>query len=175
MTRQGWWRRNTAALIALAILMPVTVIVTGYYEWNNYFSGRPVLPMTVAAGGTGELSGEEWGPARIEIVDADDPRATGVPSGARLIVATIDILPAAQCFPPVLREVDGLEREWNMSRRAELSWHTSDDATIYCSSDQTSTHLETPFVVPDSATGPFTVDLSVPDELPRFLRFAVDG
>lgn len=173
MKRQGWWRRNAVALIALAVLLPATVIATGYNEWNGYFSGRPVLPITVAAGEEEVVSGETWGPAQIELVEDDDPRATGVPSGARLVVATIEVPVGAECFAPMLREVDGLEREWNQARRVELNWHTSDGASGYCSAENVTSRLETPFVVPADATGPFELDVSIPDELPRFLRFVV--
>lgn len=174
MTKRGWWRRNAVALVAVAVMLPATAIATGYNEWNDYYSGgRPVQPITVAAGDEVTFAGAQWGTAQIELADADDPRAAGVPDDARLVVTTVNVPDGAECLPPMLHEATGLAREWKEARNAELDWRTSDGATSYCSIDQARHQVETPFVVPADATGPFWLDLSIPSELPRFLRFAL--
>ncbi len=163
-----WWRRNAVALAAVAVLLPTTAAVVGGNEWWSANQADPVFPTTVDAGATVEYGGATWGPARWGTVAADT--AADAPEGARAVVIEVPVDPHGRilsCSSPMLRETDGERRRWN-NAIADVDW--SYDRASSCPSDETTPFtIAVPYLVPDDATGPFSLELTVGDQLPGYL------
>lgn len=163
-----WWRRNAVALLSVAALLPLTAVVIGGNEWWNASRAEPVFPTTGAAGATVEFGGATWGPARVGTVAAET--ADDAPAGTRAIVVEVPVDPHGEtlsCSTPLLRETDGEGRRWSTAV-TEVDW--SYDEPSSCPSDETAPFtIQVPYLVPDEATGPFGLELTVGDQLPGYL------
>ncbi|AZS48595.1 hypothetical protein CVS53_03317 [Microbacterium oxydans] len=169
----SWWRRNTLALVALALLLPATAFAVGWQEWYQYFGFgvRAVTPVVVPEDETTDLVGAVWGPVRGG--DIEDVSGLDMPEHARLIAVAIPVDPGAEgmaCETPTLVE-QSTGREWSPVR-AEIGLDWSADEPETCLSDQASPYeLIVPFVVPDDVEGPFWVDVRPYDAAASFVRF----
>lgn len=172
----SWWRRNRAALIALAVLAPATALAISWQGWNEFYGygARPVTPILVAADGEAELVGATWGPVRsAEIADLS---GFDVPDGAKVIAVAIPVDSGAEgvtCESPVLVQKES-GREWE-SARWEIGLLSDSDEPEYCTKNETGVYeLIVPFVLPEDVDGPFWVDLWPQRAGGSFLRFPVD-
>lgn len=171
--RMSWWRRNAVALCAVAILAPATAVTVGWHEWIDYFSGRPVFAERVEQGGRFDYGGSEFGPVSGKLLDAE---TFGAPHGTSVIEVTVPVDPsrdAVACLPPTLQELDGAERTWNEGS------HLLEGVGMTITSCQGDWHegpyeMRLHYLVPSDARGPFTVQVSVVETLPRFASFEVD-
>ena len=169
----SWWRRNTLALVALALLLPATAFAVGWQEWYQYFGFgvRAVTPVVVPEDETTDLVGAVWGPVRGG--DIEDVSGLDMPEHARLIAVAIPVDPGAEgmaCETPTLVE-QSTGREWSPVR-AEIGLDWSADEPETCLSDQAGPYeLIVPFVVPDDVEGPFWVDVRPYDAAASFVRF----
>lgn len=169
-----WVKRNTAALIALVVLVPATAIVVGGYEWWDYFSGRPVIaiePDAQRAPGVVTLEGTNFGPALGEVHDAP---AFDTPEGTRVVEVRLPIEPGevgSGCFAPTLRELS-TGRQWN---EGSLRITGPTMLTTSCQGEDVLDpyELELYYLIPADAQEPLTLDLTVPHVLPEFLRIPV--
>ncbi|NYF17013.1 hypothetical protein HDC37_001841 [Microbacterium sp. AK009] len=171
MTR-GWWRRNALPLGAVAILLPVGVLVPTGVEWWRWSQADPVFPTTAAAGESVEWAGATWGPATA--VDQTSLYAADAPAGTRVLVVEIPVDPgdlSPLCTTPALRELGGAGRQWGEAT-TEVDWRYERPTSCESGSPVPFT-VSVPYLVPDDARGPFGVELTVPDELPGFLRLEV--
>ena len=170
----GWWRRNTLALVAAAVLVPAAAVVIGGNEWWDSYSSRPVFPQTVDPGSEAVFADADWGPATAAFV-TPDPGAD-VPRNARVIEARVPLTPVndpVACSTPVLRELQGQQRQWDEAAYEFSAEYDADTSTL-CPSDRTDPYtVVVRFLVPADAVGPFGFDFSPSDQLPRFLRFVV--
>lgn len=177
MTRESWWRSNAVALVALAVVLPTTAAVTTVNEWWDYYSGRPAQAVEVGPGAETSFADATWLDARL--TRRSDGTDLDIPPGTKLLVATIDV-EIDPGDPPLgctltLREATGAQRQWGSAALDPFGWRTSEGMAGICSSEATEPYtVEVPFVLPDDARGPYTIDMSVGEELPRFLRFHFD-
>ncbi len=175
---RAWWRDNRTALLAVAVLIPVTAGVLGGWEWwKAAQAGRPTFAVTAEPGETVELAGATFGPGAAEeiAVPGED-----LPTGTKVIAVEIPVDrhgAATSCSIPVLRELSGSERVFEADHSA-LDWDYR--RQVLCPTDRDSDSfpdgpfsLEVPYLVPADVTGPLAVDLTVADELPRFVRVVV--
>ena len=165
-----WWRRNAVALGVLAVILPATFVTVGSQESAQ--RGGPSHDVFVAPGESVQYVGAAVGPARAKITD--DPAA---PRGTRVVTVTVEIDPdptdPIACRSPQLHEVDGLQRVWN-ERSSELDRGFDDDITS-CSSEESAPYsLRLEYVVPEDATGPFTVDVNSVEGWPDLARLRVE-
>ena len=178
MARVGWWRSNGLALIALAVLLPATVAVTTVNEWWDYNSGRAAQAVEVEAGAEASFGGATWSDARL--TRRSDGPSLGIPPGTKLMVATVDVTFGPDRAAPngctlTLGEAMGAQRQWGSASTDPFDWYASEGMASYCASDATEPYtVEVPFVLPEDAQGPYTIDVSVGEELPRFLRLRLD-
>ena len=172
MTARGWLRRNTAALIATAVLLPVTGLVVGADKWWDANQGAPVFATEVATGDQVTWAGATWGPATARWAQ-EDP-AAGLPDGARVLLVEVAVDPKGRgilCATPQLQELTGAGRHW-ADAIGDLDWAYEQPSA--CSSELTTPFtIEVPFLVPDDVGGPLGVDFSLADQLPGFLRLVV--
>ncbi|HEV7948715.1 MAG TPA: hypothetical protein VGP24_03005 [Glaciihabitans sp.] len=177
-----WLRRNGIAAIAILILLPTTIAVTFSTEWGNYNESRAVEAQVVENGASATFGGAEWkvlNTARIS-AGSDEAIEAELPAGADLIVVTTLVSPGepnAKGESPYcmvrLEELDGgtVVRSWNDSALDPIEYRTSDTAVSYCDTEQFEPYrLESIFVIPSEADGPFALKLEVSAELPRYLR-----
>lgn len=166
MGRGGWWRRNRLALIACAVLLPATFGIIGWNEWSTAFAGWRTAAFEAEAGRAVDFGGASWGPATVAEVA---PSAEfDVPQGAELIEVTVPVVPGGEepsCFPPVLRETGGAQREWKHGGYLFLGW---DDTSCSLMGSEPF-ELVVPYLIPSDAEGPFVVELEVLSET-RLLR-----
>lgn len=168
--RRGWWRRNTAALIALALLVPASAAVVGLQEWTTGRTAFDAPPAAVVpTGAVTESEGARFGPA--EIADALEVDA---PPGMRAMTATVSVAPgpgSTGCSIFSLRERDG-ERRW--APVADPDWQLPAGTSTACPSDSVAENVRVAalFVVPDDA-GPFGLDVAVGDD-GHTVRFDLD-
>lgn len=172
----SWWRRNRLALIAVAILLPATVVAVGGQNWRLIyaFDARPVHPIVVEEKDSAELAGAAFGPVRSGVIE--DLSGLDVPEGAKLIVAGIPVDSGAEgvsCRQPTLtHQASG--RQWTLMR-SEIGADYNAEEPEYCSSEETGSYeLIAPFVVPEDLEGPFWVDVWPQDAGGTFLRFSID-
>jgi hypothetical protein len=171
MTR-GWWRRNAVALAAIAVLAPVTAGVIAVNEWSAYDLGHATKPISVEPGDSARYDGAQIGPASAVFTDAP-----GTPPGTRVVSATVLVAPGEEpisCVSPLLREAGGSGRQWSeasfdLEREYDPARKTSCDSELPIRYSLT---LE--YLVPEDATGPFVIELSAADELPRFVSLVVE-
>lgn len=167
----GWWRRNAIPLVAVAVLLPLTAGVVAVNEWSEYDLGHATKPVTVPAGDSADYAGAVIGPARAEFASDD-----AAPEGTRVVTATVLVTPGDEpiaCLSPVLRELDGAHRQWNEAS-FELDRDFSDDRRTSCDSEMAIRYsLSLDYLVPDDATGPFTIDLESGAGLPRYVSLVI--
>ncbi|MEW2459359.1 hypothetical protein [Microbacterium sp. K41] len=174
--RPSWWRRNAVALVALAVLAPVTAAAVGWQEWYQYFGfgARAVTAITVDEDASADLAGAEWGPVRGG--EIDDVSGLDVPDGTRLIAVAVPVDASTAgigCETPKLVE-RATGREWRPVR-LEIGLLSDPDEPETCLSAEAGEYeLVVPFVVPDDAEGPFWVDVRPYDAGGSFLRFAFE-
>jgi hypothetical protein len=169
---RGWWRRNAVALVALVVLVPVAVGVIAANEWSDWGLGHPTKATTVDAGDSTIYGGATIGPASAEFTED-----AGIPSGTRVVHATVLITPADEpisCLSPLLRETGGAQRQWDeasfeLDRDYDPSLKTSCDTELRIRYSLTLDDL-----VPADATGPFALELSTGDALPLFVWLVVE-
>lgn len=167
----GWWRRNTAALVAVALLVPATILVVGGPDIWDALRSRPLIPTTASPGESLDYAGASWGPARAIVRDAPDE----LPEDTKIIDVEVLVDPRSEdltCSPPTLRELS-TDREWS-DATWELQLDSAPDRTTLCRIDGGGPFtLAVSYLVPDEAVGPFGLDLVLADETPSFLRFVV--
>ncbi|MCP2635832.1 hypothetical protein K0817_004525 [Microbacterium sp. HD4P20] len=167
----GWWRANAAALGVLVLLVPATAAAVGWNEWSSYYSGRASIPIMVQAGESAAYGEATIGPATAEFTEH-----SLAPSGTRVVSVRVRVDPgdpAIQCFEPPLRELEGLQRQWNSaSYELDRSWDV--ERPTSCIADATTPYtLDVDYLVPLDASGPFVVDIESGGLLPEFARLVV--
>lgn len=173
---RGWWRRNRFALLALAVLVPVTVAGVGWYEWHQYFGygARPFQPVVAADSDAVELAGAEWGPVRA--AEIEDLNGLDVPPKTKIIAAAVPVDPGEDgvyCSAPALVQQSS-GREW-LPLREEIGLQYNADEPASCSSIETTPYeMILAFVLPEDVEGPFWVDVAPQGADGRFVRFSVD-
>ncbi|WP_102191484.1 hypothetical protein [Microbacterium aurantiacum] len=172
----SWWRRNRVALVAVAILLPATVVAIGGQNWRLIyaFDARPVDPVVVGEKDSAELAGATFGPVRSGVID--DLSGLDVPEGAKVIAAAIPVDSGAEgvsCRRPTLtHQASG--RQWTLMR-SEIGVEYNAEEPEFCSSEETGSYeIIAPFVVPEDLEGPFWVDVWPQGVGGTFLRFPID-
>jgi hypothetical protein len=177
MVHESWWRSNAVALVALALVLPATAAVPTVNEWWDYYSGRPAQAVDVEPGAVTSFADAIWSDVRL--TSRSDRPDLDIPPGTKLLVATIDVDIEPSDPPPgctlTVREATGAQRRWSSASSDLSAWRTSEGMASSCSSEAMEPYtVEVPFVLPDDSRGPYTIDMSVGEELPRFLRFRFD-
>ncbi len=164
-----WLRRNRIALIALAVLLPVTAGVMSWSAWSGYRSNQPTERVPIA-GGAVNYAGAIIGPAEPTELDA---AAHGLPAGTRLIRIVLPVSPAAgeraTCQTPELWDRGG-ERRW--AERSDAIGAEPLDRVTACTSEESPYELVLDYVVPDDVRELSLAVLS-PAELPVFAEIPI--
>lgn len=166
----GWWRSNAVAVGALVVLVPATAVAMSWNEWAVTLRNTPTAPISVAPGESAEYAGATVGPASADFTEL--PLA---PQDARVVTVSLRIDPgdpAIACSKPVLREVDGAQRQWNA--RDDLGREWDSERRAFCDPEATAPYqMEIDYLVPEDASGPFTVELGSVGWYPEFVSAVV--
>lgn len=173
--RDGWWRRNRLALLAVAVLVPVIGLGIPRFEWQIGYSMAPAqTPVEVADEGTLDLRDATWGPIRSD--EIDDLTGLDMPPDTKLIAAVIPVDPDAgskvACNPPRLVQ-QSTGREWKPVR-SEIGIPYAAEERDTCDSTTTEPYqLVVGFVLPEDVSGPFWLEVTSLTD-PTFVRFSID-
>lgn len=172
----GWWRRNAAALVAVAVLAPLSFAAIAWEGWQDYHLHRSTIPIDVAPDATVEVLETTWGPIRAS--EIHDLAGLDVPSGSIVIVAAIPVAPhdaPPGCTAPTLvQQRTGIR--WGQARSELGVGYSADEPTACVTIDDAEYpyQLIAPFVVPADAEGPFWVEVAPIGAEPSVIRFPVD-
>lgn len=161
------WRKNAAALVAVAILVPLAAMIIIGGAVRSDRANRPSDPIVVDYGSTATYAGATLGPvASAFVTDSGAPRDTRVVRAIVPIRNGADLL----CSSPKLKETVGERRSWDESSLlladTDFGWST------LCSPSQGDEYeLTLSYLVPADATGPFVIDLFDTVHLPKFVQF----
>jgi len=165
------WRRNGVALAALVLLVPTTWLTITTNESESFSSPLGDDPVTAEVGASVTMNGIEVGPGTARFVEED-----AAPPGSRVVIVELPVDPngdEVRCMSPRLREADGRGREW-VESSYELGYGLFGDRVTGCPVEGTAPFtLVLSYLVAADATGPFHVDMTWSEALPRFARVTV--
>lgn len=167
----GWLRRNRWFLIALAVLIPVSFVVSLLPRFVPYLQNRPVA-IEVARGEVVRYSGTDVQLTALEVLDGGEVNAR---AGADVVVATlaIDVIDppeVALCDVYVVAPIDGVERRWD-DAIGSSGYEVPDYFEQYCDLTQKRRyHLQLVFDVPRGEVPDPVVVFRSSQEAPRELR-----
>ncbi|WP_309128182.1 hypothetical protein [Microbacterium sp.] len=172
----SWWRRNRWALLAIAVLAPVTAIAIGWHEWHGWYGygARPYMPVVAEEKESLELADATWGPVRS--AEIDDLSGLDVPGGTMVIAAAIPVDPEVEgvaCATPELVQ-QSTGRTWRPVRSEIGLGYDADEPSTCLSTETTPYELVVAFVLPDDVEGPFWVDVAPSSTAGAFVRFRID-
>lgn len=168
----GWWKRNAVALATVAVLLPVTAGVIAVNEWFRFDLANAPTPITAQPGEAIIYAGARIGPAKA--VRSEDPAA---PAGSRVVTATILVTPGKtpiSCGTPELHEIGGAQRQWREAS-FDLDREYDPDAHSICDPELPIRYsLTLEYIVPEDATGPFTIDVESAAAMPQFAQLVIE-
>lgn len=170
----AWLRRNRWYLLALAVLIPVALVVSLVPRWFPYQADQP-QPDAVALGETVRYSGADIELTDLELLDGDRWAA---PAGSDVVVATLSIdvvdpLDGAYCEVHVVSSEAGYERRWDAETFSDSDYEVPERFEQLCSlSEPGSYDLQMTFLVPQGQVQRPEVELSSSAALPRVLRLS---
>lgn len=167
----GWWRSNAIALGAIVLLVPATYAALTWNEWSAILQSSDSRPIALEPGDTLEYAGATIGP-----VTSTYSELPSAPRGTKIVTVTVKIDPGGPpiiCDAPVLHESGADPREWKASSDLGRDWDP--DLRTFCSSEETGPYqLDLDYLVPDDASGPFTLELGSAAGRPEFVSAVVD-
>lgn len=166
----GWWRSNAIALGALVVLVPTAALTMSWNEWSGIRQGTATEPIRVAPGESVRYADALVGP-----VSAKFTELPLVPQDARVVTVTVPVdpgEPAIACSPFVLKEAHGAGREW--TPRDDLGREWDSERRTFCDDEATAPYeVELDYLVPEDASGPFTVEFGSAGSYPEFVSAVV--
>jgi len=178
-----WFKYNAIALVAVAVLTPVTIAVTFSTEWSSFLTTRATQPIEVATGRVADFAGAEWRVADTERIPAESRGGVeaGLPAGSDLVLVTVEVDPGnisaenKSSFCNVrLGEYEGSSdtavRSWGDATFSAIDYRSPEGVESGCTPDivEPYTFIST-FVIADDASDDLAVLLEVPRQLPRYL------
>jgi hypothetical protein len=170
-----WLRHNRWYLIAVAVLLPVAIVValsSGYFAYLESRDGRQTI---VVGNTTVEYSGAQWSLLEWHSFssDSDAGLAAELLPGTSLVTATIGVRPGD--VPPgcLVELADASDtRRWDQASFLDTTFEIVDGAEGYCSTTAEGPYkLQVFFVVPDDALGDMRLRLWDAPTYPETLVF----
>lgn len=176
---RGWWRTNLAAVVVTLILAVTTVVFTSYKEWSDYFGYRAVQPVTVDESAPIDFGGATWRVEPAAWLTAAEKSSLTLPPSTEVVLVRVWVEPTAIVPPGCLVELQesggsSPTRVFSPTSDFTIDLDVTPGAVAYCPTDAAGPYLlEVPFVLPNTVDGDLTLQVSVAEELPRFLSISV--
>jgi len=169
---RAWWQANRWFVVALAVLVPASVVVSMVPRWFPYVERQPV-PEYVARGDTVRYAGADFQLTQLTVLDGDE---WGAPLGADVVVASfsIDVVEpvSSRCLIEVVSTENGFERRWN-DQAYSSDYDVPDRFETLCSlSEARDYDLQLTFLVPADQVEDPIIEITVDAGLPRALRLS---
>lgn len=167
-----WLRRNRWFLVALAVLIPVSFVVSLIPRFWPHLEAQPIVTH-VPRGDIAQYAGVEIQLTDLDLLDGEQYRA---PAGADIVVATLAISvfeppEVGSCDLHIVAVIDGVERTWEQGL-ADSDYDVPAYLDEYCSlSEAGRYHLQMVFYVPRGAVTEPVIEFSAWSAAPNVLRF----
>lgn len=137
----SWWRRNRWPVLALAVLLPGTVIFTTSSEWFDYQNDLYSHAITVPNGDTRAYGGTEFRVDDTVLVrgDTDEGDELELDPALDLIVAILEVTPGGEPVDSCTLQISATSpehperRAWNANVDLPLLFPSTADAETSCS------------------------------------------
>jgi len=138
---RSWWRRNRWPVLALAVLLPGTVILTTSSEWFDYQNGLYSHPIAVAQGESAVYGGTEFQVDDTAIVrgGTDGGDELELDPDLDLIVAVLDVTPGDEPTDSCTLQISATSpehperRTWNANVDLPRKFPSTGDSQTTCS------------------------------------------
>lgn len=172
----AWWRRNRWYLLALAVLVPIAVVVALEPRFFPYLEAQQPRISAVERGETGAYGGAEFRLVDLEVFDGE---RVGAPAGGDVVLATVAVLiiePSDNACRAYVVATDGpVERRWELEPYLRSDIELGDADVSRCFLDTAgASEARFLFLVPSGTadrdgTG-LEIEISASTERPRVLR-----
>jgi hypothetical protein len=140
-SERSWWRRNRWPVLALAVLLPGTVILTTSSEWFDYQNSLYSHPVTVSKGESGVYGGAKFRVDDTVIVrgDTDEGDDLELDPELDLIVAILEVTPGDDAVASCTLQISAASpehperRSWNANVDLPPLFPSSTDTETSCS------------------------------------------
>ncbi len=191
MTRLTDWRRSQRwYLLGLLVLAPVTFWLSASEDWTAYASRNRINPIVVAKGATGDYVDATW---RLLAINADESmtlrggQSAPLPQTLSIVRVRLEVTPRTANALEALGRcrgtlTDARGRRWDanpseIARRAKSlptdcqEWLNPKTLKTEQAQEGRPWVFELAYLVPRNATGDVIPEITVPQALPRYLRF----
>ena len=171
----NWALRNRWWLLALAVLVPATIVAALWPRWFEYQDRVAGPTRPVAIGDSVEYGGATFTLEQWSVVLSTSPEGEelDLPVGTQRVSTVVSVEPG-EASPGCLAELvdpDG-NRRWRDDFEPLPDLPGISDALANCDEEATGPYLVVfSFTVPDDLGGLGELELAVPDALPLRLRF----
>jgi hypothetical protein len=140
----SWWRRNRWPVLALAVLLPGTVIFTTSSEWFDYQNGLYSHAITVSNGETGVYGGTEFRVDDTVLVrgSTNEGDELELDPGLDLIVAILEVTPGDESVDSCTLQISATSpehperRRWNANVDLPRAFPSTGDAQTSCADSE---------------------------------------
>ena len=138
---RSWWRRNRWPVLAVAVLLPGTVILTTSSEWFDYQNGLYSHAIVVAEGESAEYGGTDFQVTDTAIVrgGTDGGEELELDPDLDLIVAVLDVTPGDEPVDSCDLQISATSpehperRRWNANVDLPRQFPSTGDSQTTCS------------------------------------------
>ena len=138
---RSWWRRNRWPVLAVAVLLPGTVILTTSSEWFDYQNGLYSHAIVVAEGESAEYGGTDFRVTDTAIVrgGTDGGEELELDPDLDLIVAVLDVTPGDEPVDSCDLQISATSpehperRRWNANVDLPRKFPPTGDSQTTCS------------------------------------------
>lgn len=181
-----WFSRNARALVAVAVLAPLTIGVVFWKSWSDYFGQRPSIAVVAEAGETADFADTGWTVLRTERITSDSASGAeySLPEGSDLVVVTVRVDTTDRgtdgslfCDGVLVEHRPGdVDRRWGDALTSGIDYRSPDDVTYGCDSEQTGAYdAEWTYVIPSDAGDELALAVEVVEEFPNYLELPLSA
>jgi hypothetical protein len=176
----SWWRRNRWLLLALAVLLPTTVVLTASSEWFDYQNDIYSQAVRVSPSDTAEYGGATFGLVDSVVIAGGSPKGDELEldDGLDLVVAVLEVTPgpnpSSSCTLSIGARNDSNpdKRSWDANTKLPPGFPNDKDVEQDCDDELTEPYrLQAAATVPHgAASGEVWVQIEVYGQQPRYLE-----
>lgn len=180
MPEASWWRRNRWALLALAVVLPTTVVLTASSEWFDYQNDIYSQAVRVSPSDTADYAGATFGLVDSVVIAGGSPKGDELELDDKLdlVVAILEVTPgpnpSSSCTLSIGARNDENpdKRSWDANTKLPSGFPNDKDFEQDCDDELTEPYrLQAAATVPHGAAdGEVWVHIEVYGQQPRYLE-----